>query len=819
MGAKFTVKAGAALNSALRIAREMGHTYIGTEHILLGLLGEADCIASGVLGSGGVSYESVKGLVRRAAGVGEPTDITAHDMTPKAKKVIEDAARDAAGGKSGYIGTEHLLFAILSEPDCFGCKMISAAGASALSLKAELAIFIDPDQSRREKTATREIKGAPALSKYGVSLVAAAKRGETDPVIGRESECERVMQILSRRTKNNPCLTGEPGVGKTAIVEGLASLIAEGRVPDILKNKDIVALDIPSMIAGAKYRGEFEDRMKSVMEEVRRDRNIILFIDEVHTIMGAGAAEGAVDAANILKPALSRGEIRLIGATTNEEYRRHIERDAALERRLQQVPVREPTPAESVRILEGLRDRYEAHHKLRITDEAIGAAVDLSVRYIKDKYLPDKAIDLIDETASRVRIEAGKTPPELLRIEEMIRDAGAEKKEAILSEDFESAIAVRDTERSLLSEYRRRVEESELEASRETPAVTASDVAETLTKRTGIPVCSPDSADSERLSSLEERLSSVVVGQGEAIGAVCRAVRRGMVGIKDPERPAAVLLFTGPTGVGKTELARQLAAFLFGGREGLVSFDMSEFSEKHSISKLIGSPPGYVGYGDAARLTEAVRRTPCCVLLFDEIEKAHPEVLNLLLRIMEDGRLTDAVGRECDFKNTVMIMTSNVGGEKITSTGCLGFSANAENDHAEKMRKREASEELKKAFRPEFIGRVDEIVIFEKLTPGDLSAVAKKYLTLTSSRLSSIGIEVEFDAAVPAMLASKTDGAKYGARPLRRLASALVDDVIAERIVSGEIKIGDRVFCTVRGDGLAFETMSEEKSAELIESK
>jgi len=787
----------------------MGHTYIGTEHILLGLLGEGECIASGVLEEGGVSFEAVRALVRKTAGVGEPTEVTPADMTPRAKKIIEDAAREASAGKSGYIGTEHLLFAILSEPDSFGCKMIAATGASVFALKSELSVFVDLGSRRQDKDQKNEIHGCPAISKYGRDLVQAAKRGETDPVIGREAECERVMQILSRRTKNNPCLIGEPGVGKTAVVEGLAEKIAEGDVPENLKDKRIVTLDIPSMIAGAKYRGEFEERMKNVMEEARRERSVILFIDELHMIMGAGAAEGAVDAANILKPALSRGEVQLIGATTVEEYRRHIEKDAALERRFQSVTVKEPGAAETVKILRGLRDRYEAHHRIKISDEAIGAAVDLSVRYVKDRFLPDKAIDLIDESAARVKIERTGVSPDIKRIEEMIRDAGAEKKEAVLSEDFEAASAVKAVERELIAEYRRRTSGKDFESASRRITLDAADVAKTLTEWTGIPVTALKGSEEERLAGLEREIASRIVGQDEAVKSVCRAVKRGRLGIKDPERPNAVFLFIGPTGVGKTELAKALAAALFGSERSMIRFDMSEFSESHSVSKLIGSPPGYVGYEDAARLTEAVRRAPYSVVLFDEIEKAHPDVLNVLLQITDDGRLTDSVGRECDFRNTIIIMTSNVGGEKLTDAVCLGFSANADNDYHEHRRKRDADAELKKAFSPEFIGRIDEVIAFRQLGKKDYLTIVEKFLSETSERLRKLGVKISFEDGVREMLVSRSDAKRYGARPLKRVVTTLVDDVIAEEMIAGNIQNGDSIVCSQNGEKLLFSKEKE----------
>ena len=806
MGAKFTAKAQRALREAHRASREMGHTYIGTEHILLGLLADSSSIAAEILLSSGVTKEGVIGAVLRASGRGSLSDVTPDDMTPRTKKVIEDASREALSG-DGYIGTEHLLYALLSEKDGAGYKIITSLGASVSAMKAETATYIEPERCRRDKMRW-EIKGAPALSKYSKDLVAAAARGECDPVIGRERECERVMQILSRRTKNNPCLIGEPGVGKTAIVEGLAAKIADGAVPEDLKGKTIRALDIPLMIAGAKYRGEFEERMKSVMEEATRNPSVILFVDEIHTITGAGAAEGALDAANILKPALSRGDIRLIGATTVDEYRRHIEKDAALERRFQPVTVREPTPAESVAILRGLRDKYEAHHKMKISDGAIGAAVDLSVRYVKDRFLPDKAIDLIDESAARVRLERGATPPEIERIEKLIRDAGAEKKEAVLSEDFESARAVRETERALCREYKIKSANAERQR-RETFALSAEDIAKTLTIRTGIPLSSITEREERNLAGLEKELLKSVIGQEEAVSRVCRAVSRGRLGIKDPDRPCAVLLFTGQSGVGKTELATALARTLFGSSKSLIRLDMSEYTEAHSVSKIVGSPPGYVGYEETSRLVDRVRTSPYSVVLFDEIEKAHRDVRSVLLQIMEDGRLTDSLGRECDFRNTIIIMTSNVGGEMTGGSVCLGFSANAENGHDEKRRAKEVDGALKAAFSPEFIGRIDDVVTFRPLGVKELSVIAEKFLSESASRLNAQGIKITFDKSIKEALVSRVDSKRYGARPLRRLVVSLVDDAIAQSMLRGEISCGDRAVCSFDGTNVRFEMPAE----------
>ncbi len=792
---KYTETARRVMKRAVMAAREMGHAHVGSEHILLGLLSEEGGAASRALSRKGVTYEAARSAVRKKAGCGAPTALTADDLTPGAKRVIEEAARESAAD-GGIVGTEHLLFAILSDKDLFGYKAIEATGASAGEIKSE----ISPLVIRQRCEEPERIPGCPFLSKYGRDLVAAARRGETDPVTGRDAECERVMRILSRRTKNNPCLIGEPGVGKSAIVEGLAQKIASGDAPENLRRCRVVSLDLPSLVAGAKYRGDFEERMKNVTDEARKNRDVILFIDEVHMIAGAGAADGAIDGANILKPALSRGEIRLIGATTSDEYRRHIERDAALERRFQSVVVREPGAAECVAILKALRDRYEAHHGIVISDGAIGAAVDLSVRYVADRRLPDKAIDLLDEASAALVMEKGARSPEARRLEDMMRKAEAEKKEAILAEDYEAALRVKRSESVLIRKYRKTLSAGEKE-SLSPPVLTDRDVAKTLTLRTGIPVTgSFDMTPGD----LEEKLSRRVVGQSEATRAVARAVKRGRAGIKDPDRPAAALLFTGPTGVGKTECAKALAEALFGAERRLVRFDMSEFSESHSTSKLIGSPPGYVGYEDAPRLTEAVRRSPYSVVLFDEIEKAHLDVLNVLLRMMEEGAVTDSLGRECDFRNTVVIMTSNVGGEALRGAACLGFSASAED--AEGRRREDAERELRRAFSPEFIGRIDEVIPFRPLGDAELSAIAEKYLASTAQRAAERGVTVRFDGSVVRRLVSLTDAKRYGARPLRRLVTTLVDDGLAERITSGDASAGDSFTVSWNGAEFVYES-------------
>ena len=802
MAAKFTGKAQRALNRAQHLAGEMGHTYIGTEHLLLGLLSENESIASGVLEAAGVGYEAARALVRRTAGVGEPTEVSPADITPKMKKVIEDAAKESVCGKNGYIGTEHLLHAILSEADCFGYKMVSALGANVQTVKSDLSVFIGTDGKKNSAAVTKyDVSGAPTVSKYGKNLIKAASEGSLDPVIGRDRETDRVMQILSRRTKNNPCLVGEPGVGKTAVVEGLALRIAEGRVPAGLENKIIVAIDIPSMIAGAKYRGDFEERLKGVMEEVRKNKNIILFIDELHTIIGAGAAEGAVDAANIIKPALSRGELQMIGATTTDEFRRYIEKDAALERRFQSVSVSEPSEDAAVEILMGLRDKYEAHHNLKITDEAISAAVRLSVRYIRDRYLPDKAIDLIDEAASKKRIEKGVDGSDMRDIELRLRDATAEKKEAILSENYEAAAHMKNVEMRLISEYRSRKNERELGECGEACSVTRGDIEKIVTEWTGVPVHDLTEGEEKTLYDLTDVLLKRIVGQDEAVKAVSRAVKRGRVGMKDPSRPSASFLFLGPTGVGKTQLTKELARAVFDDERRIIRIDMSEYSEKHSVSKLIGSPPGYVGYDNGGTLAEAVRKNPYSIVLFDEAEKAHPDVLNVLLQILDEGRLTDSTGRETDFRNTIMILTSNIGGEKISEPKFLGFSENSADAVIEETIRSRVTDELKSTFRPEFLNRIDETVIFRRLDKDDMEKIAHILLDEVKERLRRMDIEAEFDADTEKLLAARGYDRAYGARALKRIIMRDVEDVLTDEILSGRIKKGDRIFCTVGENG------------------
>ncbi len=772
MNNRFTQKAQHALTQALATAQEMGHTYVGTEHILMGLLLTDDSIACRILNERGVNTESTRELIASSVGTGAPSTVSAADMTPMTKKVIEESSFASSRMSHNYIGTEHLLLAIISETESFANKLIRAQNASVSDIKNDLfeyfgAGFEEERNEGTQKSASKNekdsIPGAPTLSKFGTNLCKLAKEGRIDPIIGRDAETERVIQILSRRTKNNPCLIGEPGVGKTAVVEGLAQRNTDGAVPENLRDKIIVTLDISSMVAGAKYRGEFEERMKGVMEEVAKDPRIILFVDEIHTIIGAGGAEGAVDAANIIKPALARGAMQLIGATTIDEYRKHIEKDAALERRFQSVLVGEPTPEEAVQILMGLRDKYEAHHKLKISDEAIEAAVQLSVRYIGDRFLPDKAIDLIDEAASRLRIKGFTPTPEVKELEEKLRSVTAEKEEAILGEDYERAAKLRDSEKAL---------QDQIGAQRKDPTqptdavVSRGDIEDIITAWTGIPVKKLAGEESERMLHLDQLLKERIIGQDAAVEAVAKAIRRGRTGLKDPNRPVGSFIFLGPTGVGKTELTKALADVMFGDENAMIRIDMSEYMEKHSTSKMIGSPPGYVGYDEGGQLTEKIRRHPYSVVLFDEIEKAHPDVFNILLQILEDGILTDAQGRRVDFKNTVIIMTSNVGAGNIVEPKKLGFAPEKETGDAD-MR-RDVMDALKRTFRPEFLNRVDEIVIFNKLTDTDIQQIAALMLREVANRIAAQGIQISFDDAVTAMLAKEGFDPVYGARPNKK---------------------------------------------------
>ena len=813
MSNRFTQKAQNTLNNALRFAAEMGHTYIGSEHLLLGLLSEQESVAAKLLSAKGLTTEKLKNEIATVSGLGTPGKVTPGDMTPRTKRIIEGSAMEAVRGGQNFIGTEHLLLALLSEQDCVAVQLLENEGVSAAELRQEITATLGNTGHATEggkQSRPRDPKGAlaatPTLASYGRDLTAMAREGKIDPIIGRDKETERVIQILSRRQKNNPCLIGEPGVGKTAVVEGLAQRIADGSVPETLRDKTIVTLDIPGMVAGAKYRGEFEERLKAVMEEVVKNPSFILFIDEIHTIVGAGAAEGAVDAANILKPALARGEMQVIGATTIQEYRKNIEKDAALERRFQSVTVGEPTAEESVLILKGLRDKYEAHHKLKISDGAIEAAVNLSSRYINDRFLPDKAIDLLDEAASRLRISAHTSPPDLKETEAKLSALCAEKEEAVSAQDFERAAKLRDEEKTLREQYEQEKKNWQDSVSDKSLTVEESDIADVVTQWTGIPVNRLLEEESERLLRLDEHLKGRVIGQDTAVDAVARAIRRGRMGLKDPRRPIGSFIFLGPTGVGKTELCKALAELLFGDANAMIRLDMSEYMEKHSVSKLIGSPPGYVGFEEGGQLTEKIRRKPYSVVLFDEIEKAHPDVFNVLLQVLEDGILTDSQGRRVDFKNTILILTSNVGASAMTTTRkTLGF-ADA-TDSADDKQKTDAKvmEALKSTFRPEFLNRIDDIIIFNKLTEENIRTIAGLMLREVGKRIEQLGIAITFDESVCTLMAAEGFDPVYGARPLRRAIVRLVEDGFSGAMLEGRFKAGDSVTAKAEDGKVVFE--------------
>jgi len=800
-GERFTERAKTALNYAHEYAAELGHGYVGSEHILLGLTREQGGVAKRVLDDYGLDTGLALELVEKYVGrgvAGQP----AQGLTPRAKRIIEQSMASAANLGHSYVGTEHLLMGILREHDSVASKILASTGIEINRMYTDLVNQFAREGSRPEivqagSRAVRRRGDTKTLDQFSRDLTDAAEQGALDPVIGRSEEIQRVIQILSRRTKNNPVLIGEPGVGKTAIAEGLAQRVISGDVPEDLRDKRVVTLDLTGMLAGTKYRGDFEERIKAALEEVKKAGNVILFIDELHTIIGAGAAEGAIDAANIIKPALGRGEIQVIGATTLDEYRKHIEKDAALERRFQPVTVDEPTQEESLQILQGLRDRYEAHHKLKITDAALEAAVTLSSRYISDRFLPDKAIDLIDEAASRVRMTELTAPDDLKQLEDKLDALCKEKEEAIRSQSFERAALLRDEEkaqRGTLAALRKKWEDSRdgLRGS-----VGPEDVAAVVSGWTGIPVTSLTEDESKRLLRMEEVIHRRVVGQDEAVSAVSRAIRRGRVGLKDPKRPGGTFLFLGPTGVGKTELCKALSEAVFGSEDAMIRVDMSEFMEKHTVSKLIGSPPGYVGYDEGGQLTEKVRRKPYSVILFDEIEKAHEDVFNIMLQIMEDGVLTDSQGRKVNFKNTIIVMTSNVGAKNITEgKKRLGFSmteqAPSEVRDVSELRETIMGD-LRKTFRPEFLNRVDEIIVFHQLNRQHIRQIAANMLHTVRARMVPMGIRLEVDDSALEILAEKGFDPVYGARPLRRAIQTEIEDAAAEQLLEGRIKDGDTV--------------------------
>ncbi len=819
----FTEKANTALNMAIEAAQQFGHTYIGTEHIVLGLLREGTGVAATVLNGQGVTAAQYEQKITEAESGGQPTRLTPEDFTPRTKRAMETAVLEARGAQQSFVGTEHILIAVLRDETGVAVRLLSAMGIRPVEMIEEIAHSIGsaPVEGASMGASSGNAKPAgngktPTLDQFGRDLTEMAKAGKLDPVIGRANEIQRVVQILSRRTKNNPCLIGEPGVGKTAVAEGLAQKIIAEEVPDTLRGKRVVTLDLTGMVAGTKYRGDFEERIKNALDEVAKSGNVILFIDEIHTLIGAGAAEGAVDAANILKPSLARGEIQVIGATTLEEYRKHIEKDAALERRFQPITVGEPTAEETEEILRGLRDKYEAHHKVKITDEALRASVQLSTRYIADRFLPDKAIDLIDEAASRVRLRAFTAPTDVRRLEEEVKRLSAEKKSAINEQDFERAASLRDEEKRVteqLEAERAQWQEKNAAVSGE---VTAEDIAEIVSGWTGVPVSQLTEAESQRLLKMEDILHERIVGQDEAVTAVSRAIRRGRVGLKDPRRPIGSFIFLGPTGVGKTELCKALAEAMFGDENAMIRLDMSEYMEKHTVSRLVGSPPGYVGYDEGGQLTEKIRRKPYTVVLFDEIEKAHPDVFNMLLQILEDGVLTDSQGRRVDFKNTVIIMTSNVGARLITEKRSFGFGDAGETvgDAESSRRIREnVMGELKKTFRPEFLNRVDDIIVFRQLTQEDIRAIARRMIASLDGRVRDLEITLTVTEEAIAELARAGFDPVYGARPLRRAIQSRIEDPLAEKLLEGVFHAGDTVTVGVADGELTLESTPSAKES------
>ncbi len=810
----FTQKANDVLNLAMKAAENFGHTYIGSEHILIGVLKENTSYGAQLLSEKGVTLENIEELIKESTGVGNPTALSPNDFTPTAKRVLEVSFQLARGMRNSFVGTEHLLLALLRESDSGAVKLLNACGVDAESFTEELVSDLSKPNAefRGSRSGKKGKSNTPTLDEFGTDLTEKAQNGGIDPVIGREKEIERVIQILSRRTKNNPCLIGEPGVGKTAIAEGLALKIVKDEVPELLAGKKIVALDLTSMVAGTKYRGDFEERIKKAMDEVKNAKNVILFIDEVHTLIGAGAAEGAVDAANILKPALARGEIQVIGATTIDEYRKNIEKDAALERRFQSVMVGEPTEEEAIEILKGLRDKYEAHHKVKISDEAIENAVKMSARYIADRFLPDKAIDLIDEAASRVRLKAFTAPPNLKSMEQEIKRLEQEKASAVKSQDFETAAKLRDKEKELQTLLDGEKEKWKNLSGKEIKEVTTEDIANVVSSWSGIPVTQLTEEESERLLNMEKILHERIVGQDKAVSAVSKAIRRGRVGIKNPNRPLGSFIFLGPTGVGKTELCKSLAEAMFGSEEAIIKLDMSEYMEKHTVSKLIGSPPGYVGFEEGGQLTEKIRRKPYSVVLFDEIEKAHPDVFNMLLQILEDGVLTDSKGRKVSFKNAIIIMTSNVGASKITNgTTSLGFGESGnENKNIEEL----VTEDLKKTFKPEFLNRIDEIIVFNRLEKDDIKEIAKRMLGSLDKRLAEMDITLSFtDNAISAIADAGFDDV-YGARPLRRAIQQKIEDPLSELMLEKKVVSGGSYVADYKDGKFTFENAGDSSSAE-----
>ena len=798
---RFTEKAIKVIMLAQEEARRLGHNFVGTEQILLGLIGEGTGIAAKVLKSMGVNLKDARIEVEKIIGRGSGFVAVEIPFTPRAKRVLELSLEEARQLGHNYIGTEHLLLGLIREGEGVAARVLENLGVDLSKVRTQVIRMLGETAEVTAGGGSSSRTKTPTLDEFGTNLTQLAQEGKLDPVVGRTREIERVIQILGRRTKNNPVLIGEPGVGKTAIAEGLAQRIVQGDVPDILADKRVISLDIGLLVAGTKYRGEFEERLKKIMDEIRNAGNIILVINEVHTLIGAGAAEGAIDAANILKPALARGELQCIGATTLDEYRKHIERDPALERRFQPIMVGEPSVAETIEILYGLRERYEQHHKLRISDAALEAAAKLADQYISDRFLPDKAIDLIDEAASRVRLINSQLPPAARELDQELRRVLREKDAAVRAQDFDRAGELRDREMEIRQQIRAIAAAKKAEDSSRTelPEVTEEDVAQVVSAWTGVPVAKLTESESEKLLHMEETLHQRIVGQDEAVRAISRAIRRARVGLKNPNRPIASFIFCGPTGVGKTELTKALAAYFFGSESAMIRLDMSEYMERHTVSKLIGSPPGYVGYNEGGQLTEAVRRRPYTVVLFDEVEKAHPDVFNLLLQILEDGRLTDAKGRTVDFKNTLIVMTSNIGSKVIEKGGgSLGFEFNTNEEEANYNRIRNlVHEELKQYFRPEFLNRVDEIIVFRQLTKDEVKQIADILLKEVFDRMKEKKIHLTVSDRFKDLLVEEGYNPSYGARPLRRAIQRLLEDLLAEEILTGRVKEGSEVLIDV----------------------
>ena len=811
----FTQMANNALNAAVETAENLGHTYIGSEHLLVGLLHADGSVAATALSSKNVNADDVENILKQSVGIGTPTMLSPNDFTPRSKRILESSVAVARAMGHTYVGTEHILIAIAKDSSCFAMNILASLGVSANDIINETTKNLSSSSGEVHGSSTSSGKksNTPTVEQFGKDLTELARQGKIDPVIGRQTEINRVIQILSRRTKNNPCLIGEPGVGKTAIAEGLALKIAEGEVPELLRNKRIISLDLTGMVAGTKYRGDFEERIKSAIDEVIKAGDVILFIDEVHTLMGAGSAEGAVDAANILKPSLARGEMQVIGATTLEEYRKNIEKDSALERRFQPIVVSEPSQEEAIEILKGLHDKYEAHHNVKIPDDAIEAAVHLSSRYITDRYLPDKAIDLIDEAASKIRLRAFTPPEDIKALEEKIKNVEDEKSAAVNSQNFEKAAELRDEEKEL----RKKLEEQKDSWSRKNSemkgVVTPEDIAAVVSEWTHIPIVQLTQAESERLLHMEDEMHRRIVGQDKAVSAVAKAIRRGRVGLKDPNRPIGSFIFLGPTGVGKTELCKTLAQTMFGDENAMIRLDMSEYMEKHNVSKMVGSPPGYVGYDEGGQLTEKVRRKPYSVILFDEIEKAHPDVFNMLLQILDDGILTDSQGRKVDFKNTVIIMTSNVGAKLISggNANALGFNQDDNSGTLSDSKIYDAvMGELKKTFRPEFLNRVDDIIVFEQLKKDDIREITVRLLENLKKRTESLGISVEFDSSAVDKIADIGFDPVYGARPIRRAIQSKIEDTLSEKMLDSSVESGKSYICKFENDEFVF-VPAEEK--------